>query len=81
MPQVVLLDLMMPVMDGFAFLQALRARPGCAEVPVVVLTAYELSRADRMRLRGADRVLTKGDATLRDLGKDLRAIAGTVSLE
>ncbi len=80
-PQVVLLDLMMPVMDGFAFLQALRARPGCAEVPVVVLTAYELSRADRMRLRGADRVLTKGDATLRDLGKDLRAIAGTVSLE
>ena len=75
-PQVVLLDLVMPVMDGFAFLQALRGKPGCAEVPVVVLTAHELARHDRMRLRGADQVLTKGASTLRDLGRDLHKFAG-----
>ena len=76
-PQMVLLDLVMPVMDGFAFLQSLRGKPGCAKVPVVVLTAYELSRADRMRLRGADQVLTKDTRTLRDLGKDLRELIDT----
>ena len=42
-PQVMLLDLVMPVMGGFAFLQTLREKPGCADVPVVVLTAHELS--------------------------------------
>ena len=74
-PSIILLDLIMPVMDGFAFLQALRGKPGCAGVPVVVLTARELSREDRMRLRGADQVLTKDTSTLRDLGKDLRTLA------
>ena len=76
-PRLILLDLVMPVMDGFAFLQALRRQPGCADVPVVVLTARELSRDDRMRLRGADQVLTKDTTTLRDLGKDIRALTET----
>ena len=74
-PRMILLDLMMPVMDGFAFLTAVREKPGCAEVPIVVLTARELSREDRMRLRGADRVLTKDTTALRDIGKDLHALA------
>ena len=76
-PRLILLDLIMPVMDGFAFLQALRGKPGCADVPVVVLTARELSREDRMRLRGADQVLTKDTATLRNLGKDLKALTAS----
>ena len=74
-PRMILLDLVMPVMDGFAFLQALRSKPGCADVPVVVLTARELSRDDRMRLRGADQVLTKETANVRDLGRELRGLA------
>jgi signal transduction histidine kinase/CheY-like chemotaxis protein len=77
-PQVILLDLVMPVMDGFAFLQALREKPGCADVPVVVLTAHELSGGDRMRLRGADQVIAKDSSTLRDLGKDLRDLTEVV---
>ncbi|WP_242335366.1 MULTISPECIES: response regulator [Anaeromyxobacter] len=38
-PAIILLDLMMPVMDGLAFAQALRERPGRAEIPIVVISA------------------------------------------
>ncbi len=43
MPSLVLLDLMMPEMDGFAFFQALRARPDGRHVPVVVHTAKDVT--------------------------------------
>ncbi|WP_158747171.1 response regulator [Acidisphaera sp. L21] len=66
-PQLILLDLTMPVMDGFTFLDALRARPGGPEISVVVLSARDLSKSDRARLESADRVLRKGDVDLRDL--------------
>ena len=38
-PDVILLDLMMPVMDGVAFAQALRLRPAASSVPIVVISA------------------------------------------
>jgi CheY-like chemotaxis protein len=38
-PDVILLDLMMPVMDGVAFAQALRLRPAFRDVPIVVISA------------------------------------------
>jgi CheY-like chemotaxis protein len=38
-PDVILLDLMMPVMDGVAFSQALRGRPAASDVPIVVISA------------------------------------------
>ncbi|MCJ2024735.1 hybrid sensor histidine kinase/response regulator [Methylobacterium sp. J-067] len=66
-PRVVLLDLTMPVMDGFTFLHELRSRPGCGEIPVVVLSARDVSGEERRRLTGADRVLRKGDASLQSL--------------
>ena len=74
-PQLILLDLTMPVMDGFAFLRALRERPDWRDVPVVVLTARDLSADDRERLGGADRVLAKGETSLRDLAGQVRALA------
>ena len=74
-PQLILLDLTMPVMDGFAFLHELRNRPGCADVPVVVLTARDLSSADRERLTTASRVLSKGEISLRELAGQVRALA------
>ena len=74
-PEVVLLDLNMPVMDGFDFLAELRRIPGCAEVPVVVLTARDLTNDDRRRLRGASQVLNKGDVSLRDLVGRLHGLA------
>ena len=78
-PRLVLLDLTMPVMDGFAFLRELRSRPECEHVPVVVLTARDLSADDRHRLRDADRVLTKGSVSLRDVAGQVRALAGAAA--
>ena len=74
-PELILLDLTMPVMDGFAFLREVRNLPGCADVPVVVLTARDLSSHDRERLSGADRVLAKGQTSLKDIAGQVRALA------
>ena len=61
-PGLVLLDLMMPEMDGFEFVEHLRKRNGGLDIPVVVLTAKDLTEDDRRRLRGSvDKVLQKGD--------------------
>ena len=73
-PEVVVLDLNMPVMDGFDFLREFRRMPGCADIPVVVLTARDLSREDRDMLRGASQILNKGDIGLRALGQRLQAL-------
>ena len=84
-PRVVLLDLTMPVMDGFTFLHELRTRPGCEEIPVVVLSARDVSGEERRRLAGADKVLRKGDASLQSLVAEVdrlgHAKAGSVAPE
>jgi CheY-like chemotaxis protein len=51
-PAVVLLDLLMPGVDGFAVVDRLRADPATAGVPIVVLTAKEMTSDDRQRLAG-----------------------------
>ncbi len=73
-PRAVLLDLNMPVMDGFTFLHELREMPGCADIPVVVFSARDISAQDRNRLREADRILPK-TVSLRDVTAELRALA------
>ncbi len=70
-PQVILLDLTMPVMDGFTFLDALRDRPRGREIPVIVLSARDLDQADRDRLKSASRLVRKGELDLRDLPEQL----------
>ncbi|HEX7024615.1 MAG TPA: response regulator, partial [Gemmatimonadales bacterium] len=60
-PALVLLDLMMPEMDGFEFLDGLRGGSGDEAPDVVVMTAKELTEDDRRRLSGGvSRVLQKG---------------------
>jgi CheY-like chemotaxis protein len=60
-PSILLLDLIMPVMDGFQFLEEFRKLPQCEAVPVVVLTAKELTHVDHERLQmGVKQVLQKG---------------------
>ena len=60
-PGLVLLDLMMPEMDGFEFLDALRGRPDGRGLPVIVITAKELTDEDRRRLNGGvERIVAKG---------------------
>ncbi len=74
-PRLILLDLTMPVMDGFTFLHALRQRADCADIPVVVLTARDLTCDDRRQLRSADRILSKGEISLKQLAGELRTLA------
>ena len=50
-PDLVLLDLVMPVMDGVTFLDTLRAAPRYQQLPVIVVTSKELSAAEREQLR------------------------------
>jgi len=77
-PDVVVLDLMMPVLDGFGVLATMRADPVLSSVPVVVLTAKSLSEAERQFLsRSAVRVLQKGEYRLADVAAlVLRAASG-----
>jgi CheY-like chemotaxis protein len=72
----ILLDLMMPEMDGFEFLEQIRSRDKLVDVPIVVLTAKELTAEERALL--AERtllVLSKGAQPITSLGSTLSAIA------
>jgi CheY-like chemotaxis protein len=80
-PSLILLDLMMPEMDGFGFLRALRARPD-GDVPVVVLTAKEITTAEKESLnRQADRVIAKGSMSLAEIGRQLRLLYARSAME
>lgn len=60
-PQLVLLDLMMPEMDGFEFITTIRQYPQWRSLPIIVITARELSLEDRRRLNGyVEQILQKG---------------------
>jgi CheY-like chemotaxis protein len=61
-PDVIILDLMMPKMDGFEFLDELRGRPDWQGIPVVIITAKDLTDEDRNRLNGGvERIIQKSD--------------------
>ena len=63
---VILLDLMMPVMDGFEFAVQLRQREEWRSIPVIVVTAKELTAEDRQRLSGTvERIVQKGSFSLK----------------
>ena len=67
-PDLILLDLMMPEVDGFGFAEELGRHEDWRTIPVLVVTARDLSDADRQRLhRHAFRVLDKGAGTRREL--------------
>ncbi len=73
MPSVILLDLMMPEMDGFAFLSALRESANGQNVPVIVVSAMDLSEEDRRRLSGGvQQILRKGSYSPEILLEELR---------
>jgi CheY-like chemotaxis protein len=77
-PGVILLDLMMPEMDGFEFLEELRRDEAGRRIPVIVITAKDLSADDRQRLNGrVARVLQKGSYTREALLAEVRDLVTT----
>jgi PAS domain S-box-containing protein len=72
---VILLDLMMPEMDGFEFLAERRKNKALARIPVIVVTAADLSEDDRRRLNGGVlHVLQKSAQTRDQLLGELREL-------
>jgi adenylate cyclase len=72
-PSLILLDLMMPEMDGFEFLRKLRTRPVFAGIPVIVVTAKELTAEDFGVLKGqAERIIAKDPSYLIELAAAVR---------
>jgi len=73
MPGVILLDLMMPEMDGFAVLDKIRERAQWRNIPVVILTGLDLSAQEQDRLRGrVSEVIAKGSVEAKDLAAIVR---------
>jgi threonine synthase len=72
-PNLVILDLMMPGMDGFGVVEALRSDDATREIPIIVVTAKELTAVDRRRLQGKiDGLLQKGSFMDLDLLSDIQ---------
>ncbi len=77
-PELIVLDLMMPEMDGFAFIEALRQNEAWRSIPIVVVTAKDLTAEDHRRLNGyVQQILHKGaydrETLLRELGERIAA--------
>jgi CheY-like chemotaxis protein len=76
-PHLILLDLMMPEMDGFQFLAELRNHTEAAATPVIIVTAADLSAEDRRSLSGGvEHILQKGGVDRDELMQQIRRLVG-----
>ena len=74
-PDIILLDLLMPEMDGFELLQHLRSREDLQSIPVLVVTAKDLTQEDRDRLNGRVlQVLQKEAMDWDELEREIRRV-------
>lgn len=77
-PGIILSDLMMPQMDGFEFINELRHHPQWQSIPVIVLTAKDLSQEDKERLDGQiERIYQKGSFNRQSLLSEVRSLVDT----
>jgi threonine synthase len=75
LPDLIILDLMMPELDGFSVLDELKANPKTASIPVIVVTAKELTIQEKERLRGQIYTLMqKGEFMNDELLDEVRAL-------
>jgi len=81
-PNLILLDLMMPVMDGFDSLIEMRTNAEWQDIPVIVLTAKDLTDEDRERLKGmVEEVLENSADTCDDLLQRVREAVSKYDVE
>jgi CheY-like chemotaxis protein len=74
-PNAIILDLMMPEMDGFEFMANLQANRDWQHIPVFVVTALDLNERDRSRLNvGMGNILRKGNISTGDLVSRISAV-------
>lgn len=74
-PDLIILDLMMSEIDGFGVIEALQAQPETADIPIIVVTAKELTQAEKDRLRGhIQSLMQKGDFMSDDLWSKFRVL-------
>ena len=67
-PKLIILDVMMPEMDGFEFAEKLRENKDWLDIPVVVITAKDLTSADHKRLKGnVEAIMQKGSYSKKEL--------------
>jgi len=80
-PDFIVLDLMMPVMDGFEVLSRLKANPATAKIPVLVYTAKEVSEEEKKRLLpAAQRIFPKMPLQIEEMLDELQRALQTVPM-
>jgi CheY-like chemotaxis protein len=71
------LDLLMPELDGFGFVAEIRRNPAWRAIPIVVVTAKDVTPEDRHRLNGqVETVIAKGGTTREELLTEVRELLG-----
>jgi PAS domain S-box-containing protein len=76
-PAAIILDLMMPGIDGFQFMEKFRRRPDAANIPVIVWTVKDLTPTDRARLQaGVKTIVVKGRHGTAQLFEELETCIG-----
>ncbi len=76
----IILDLVMPVMDGFAFVRAFRQTPNGKDTPIVIVTSKDLTPGERAVLTGqVEMVMQKGGYSLEELQAEIRRLAGDLA--
>lgn len=79
-PALIVMDLKMPEMDGFALIHAIRARDEWKSLPIVVMTAMDIGLEDGQRLkRQVQRVVQKGTVNNDDLMVEIRYVAAAAA--
>lgn len=81
-PQLILLDLMMPKMDGFEFVTELRKREEWSSIPIVVVTAKTITEEDRLRLNGyVKNIIQKGNLQRDALMQEIRQLIESLDVQ
>jgi CheY-like chemotaxis protein len=81
-PELILLDLMMPEMDGFQFVEELRKHEAWRSIPIVVITAKDLTEEDHLRLNGyVEKILQKGAYSREALLAEVRELVAAYAAQ